>query len=410
MFESIVIRNTGHKGEPIDSGFIAEAMLFYQSVHLLLNPSSLSHLLIKIGPDCLLRLLEDHNAKITYIHDQTGIISNTKKGILTYDIGCVTSAIDQKSGKLLGNKSKLQYLFNKVLGKSKATNIYVRKFTEHIHFNSVHTNYGTDHDLLPEIRDDLSNSNFTERAAKYAIQRYLPDYESRSGWKFDKVPYGPEFLIDTSLDFDHINSLVKQQHPKTDVVITPAQIISDITEGCIDLRLSAFYSTEYATTPSSSLIAQARIDKAIKACVNNYQDIELFQNILFNKAVSVREAINSGDRSFEDFLDLLNKSPKFNDWLGGITPNTSLLAQYQNDITSGNWLDQLAPKGIRFSLATGLGILIDVIAPTGLGTMAGLTLSAADTFLIDKLIKGWNPSHFVSGELQDFITKSKNTP
>jgi hypothetical protein len=37
------------------------------------------------------------------------------------------------------------------------------------------------------------------------------------------------------------------------------------------------------------------------------------------------------------------------------------------------------------------------------GAAVGVGLSAADTFLLDKLLKGWKPNQFVEGPLKEFI-------
>ena len=40
------------------------------------------------------------------------------------------------------------------------------------------------------------------------------------------------------------------------------------------------------------------------------------------------------------------------------------------------------------------------------GTAAGTALSLADSFLLDKLIKGWKPSQFIDGPLKDFVQRT----
>src|SRR5258708_2244991 len=78
MFESISIR--GQKSwdpnvlAPIDLGFLAEAMLFYQSVHVIITDREmLKWLVVKCQPSILLELLESEALKISYLEDFTGI-------------------------------------------------------------------------------------------------------------------------------------------------------------------------------------------------------------------------------------------------------------------------------------------------------------------------------------------------
>jgi hypothetical protein len=60
---------------------------------------------------------------------------------------------------------------------------------------------------------------------------------------------------------------------------------------------------------------------------------------------------------------------------------------------------------LRFALpadaaAGGLSVLLFA------GTIAATALSAGDTFLLDKLLKGWKPNHFIEGPLRQFLKDS----
>lgn len=66
-------------------------------------------------------------------------------------------------------------------------------------------------------------------------------------------------------------------------------------------------------------------------------------------------------------------------------------------------LDKLPAKSVRWSLFTGAGIGLDALGAGGIGTTAGVALSALDSFVIDKILKGWKPHHFVEGDLKGFI-------
>jgi hypothetical protein len=47
------------------------------------------------------------------------------------------------------------------------------------------------------------------------------------------------------------------------------------------------------------------------------------------------------------------------------------------------------------------GLLFSPLA----GTAVGIGLSAGDSFLVDKLIKGWKPNQFVNGPLKEFVRR-----
>ena len=75
MFESITIRQQNHtaSGNPIDLGFFAEAMLFYNKVMVIADPGILRQLAVTIGPDLLLEYLNEGFLEITYVENGIGV-------------------------------------------------------------------------------------------------------------------------------------------------------------------------------------------------------------------------------------------------------------------------------------------------------------------------------------------------
>lgn len=71
MFERVVLRRS-LDGPAITAGEIAEALLFYQNVHIVLDYSSLVGLIKTIGMRLILRVLSLPDVKATYIEEITG--------------------------------------------------------------------------------------------------------------------------------------------------------------------------------------------------------------------------------------------------------------------------------------------------------------------------------------------------
>jgi hypothetical protein len=123
---------------------------------------------------------------------------------------------------------------------------------------------------------------------------------------------------------------------------------------------------------------------------------------------AIREAVNSGEVRFSSILKLLENSDRFREWIAGQPADVSLLTAFYDEITKDSWVDKLPPKAIRFSIFSALGYAIDAVGGGGLGTLAGLGVNAVDSFLVDKLIKGWKPHQFVNKSLKSLF--SGNTP
>jgi hypothetical protein len=63
----------------------------------------------------------------------------------------------------------------------------------------------------------------------------------------------------------------------------------------------------------------------------------------------------------------------------------------------------LPAKSVRWLLFNAAGLALAAVTSPAAGAAVGVGLSAADTFLLDKLLKGWKPNQFVEGPLKEFI-------
>ena len=65
MFEKIVLRRS-ESGAAISAGQIAEALLFYQNVHLVIDMGSFGQLVRQLGPGTLISLLQRSDCTAVY--------------------------------------------------------------------------------------------------------------------------------------------------------------------------------------------------------------------------------------------------------------------------------------------------------------------------------------------------------
>ena len=71
MFESVLIRRHVEGERLVDAGTIAEALLFYEHVHVVADRSLLVDLLRVIGSDNLLQMLEANILSLTYVRENS---------------------------------------------------------------------------------------------------------------------------------------------------------------------------------------------------------------------------------------------------------------------------------------------------------------------------------------------------
>lgn len=86
-----------------------------------------------------------------------------------------------------------------------------------------------------------------------------------------------------------------------------------------------------------------------------------------------------------------------------------LLKEYFKEATAATWVDGLPVKSLRWSVFTAIGLGVDALGAGGVGTIAATALGAADTFLLDRLLKGWKPTQFIEA-LRPFVVTRDHSP
>jgi hypothetical protein len=105
-------------------------------------------------------------------------------------------------------------------------------------------------------------------------------------------------------------------------------------------------------------------------------------------------------------LPILDKAERFKEWLKSSPADIDLVKEYFRAVTAESWIDKLPSKGLRWAIFTGSGIALDLLGTGGIGLGVGIALSAIDSFILDKILKGWKPNQFVDGPLQRFVAKT----
>ena len=131
----------------------------------------------------------------------------------------------------------------------------------------------------------------------------------------------------------------------------------------------------------------------------NTDDIELFHELVVPDFPTIREALNSGERSFWDFVQFLPRANRFKKFLTEANPDVGLVKSYQDEVTRKSWIETLPGKSIRFVVAAGTGLA----ASSVIGPIGGLAVGATNTFLLDRLLKGWKPNRFIQGPYKRFV-------
>jgi hypothetical protein len=103
---------------------------------------------------------------------------------------------------------------------------------------------------------------------------------------------------------------------------------------------------------------------------------------------------------------LVRQAEQFREWLKKQGNAEDLRKAYCQDVAHLDWADKLPPKSLRWLMITAAGFGLSAVAGPIAGTIAATALSAGDAFLLDKLLKGWKPNHFIEGPLKQFLKDS----
>lgn len=393
MFEKIILKSSD-SGQPISLGELAEALLFYQNVHIVLDYSSLTQIISKIGMQNLLSLLSRKNVSAVYCEDTLATQTQKFGAIEAHSFISFMLSGDQAAGPLNKRKERLEFILIRQGYDKRQARKLVDQFRKQVPIRKLTDNHFIEGGILNAAWQDLADPIYIHEATKRALIKQVGAHFPLTNYKFEIDTHYPNFYINTNVNWVEINKKINQINPSVDE-ITPAYLIQNILVAKADIILAANYGGEFYTSELSSEIIQLRHNELLKRINIDKKELNNFKEISIPESPSIKEIINSGGRSFDDFLSLLDKSSKFREWVHGINPDEKIAAAYLNEVTAQSWANKGPTKTLRYILSTVVGALEPI---------SGAAFSAADTFILEKLFGGWRPSHFINEKLKPFLS------
>lgn len=402
MFQSICIKPSGTTIQT-DIGFIAENLLYYQNVHIIAGADTLPILINNCGVDILLELLINRNLKIHVRDNMLGVMSKefgTGK-ILTDPVLLESKSLDKE-----------EFIFRGVFsstgrrGHSKRTTQKLLPYIDSIKYQN---------DICDLVREDLNDSDYIKQSIIESIKFYNPTLTLRpeeisyafvkdsSGVLFETQNGG--YFFETNLNYEAINKSIPNNPDGK--IINPTSLMLNILETRGDMHIASYLDAEIATTKINTLLMKLKFNEIYNRTTKQSDRLFKFNDFTLKDGNAIREAINNGDKNFDDFLNVLDKAEKFKGWLKNIGEDKNIIQEYYLAATKETWINKLPSKSIRWSFFTGAGFLADIIATGGIGTAVGIGLSIGDAFLLDKILKGWKPNVFIENELMPFVAQQK---
>jgi hypothetical protein len=386
MFKAITIKSKEISGQKIDVGFLAECLLFYKTVNFLADRNTFPELIQLCGIDEVGELIRMGRLNLYIREDIIGTLAFPLNGGELYDLQTLTSESTTQEKILHGS-------FSKITGSDSTSKQLTKDFQE------ITRPFKYNKGILEEIKDDLKDGKYLAKAIASTIKYWNPDNAPNINNVIATYNEVEEFGPFKAHKFDCNLNFSKYQN------VTPSGILLNIAEARGDIHIASHFDSEIADRPIYSYLIQDKFNSIFEKFDKSEKAIQGFQEIILPDYKPIGETIRNREKTFKDFIGVLENADKFRNWLEKVGDDKSVIAEYHKKVTKETWVDKLPSKGVRFAVFTTAGIVLDALITGGAGTIAGVALGAGDTFIVNKLIKGWKPNQFIDDELKEFLSE-----
>ncbi len=395
MFEHVTLRRA-EGGDPISVGEVVEALFYYQRVHVVVDRGTLFSWLRRIGPDHLLSHLQRSDLSAVYCEEMLGAQTGSVGPLQVHNLIAFTLAGHEDVGKLKSSDDRLIYELERLPMDKSVARRFAKQFLRRVPVRKFSGSHFVAEGIPKLARRDLSDADFTKEAVRQLLALSLGGHDPGSNFRFDIVDSDLGIYVFHDIDLATVNAKRASLSPAVEA-LTVAHLLSQIQEASADLALASFYGGDFVTSQAASAIIRVRHESALRRTDLNTDARKQFVEIVLPDSPTFAEVVNAGERSLKDALTLVDQAVRFKHWLKSANPDEGLVRTYMRDISSEGWVQRLPAKSLRYMLT----LALDATNPA-----AGLLAGFADNFLVEKLLGGWRPNHFVNTKLQPFIRGS----
>jgi hypothetical protein len=361
---------------------------------LALDSQSIRGLVQSFGANELTALLGRRRLTAVYAEDMLAA-NHESRGVFQVHSFTTATITGKKGGRIMmrSRRERLQYMLEMM----EISGGDARRFADRFLSRVPVTRYSADLFVPGGVHKsaalDIEDLDYLTAALRRMLRDQVgfESYVERLTVNVTKLS-AEQFTLSHNIDFDKGNSRRKEVDP-TLGNLTEGSLLAALLDVSADVNIASHYGGDFYTSATNSDIVRIRCTELLKRTGLSRDQLKQFQDIVLSGYPSIREAIDSGSRTFGEFEKLLDKSDRFRETVHKIGPDASLVKEYFKEVSKEGWFSSLPVKGVRFVAGLALG----AVSPA-----AGATASAADMFLLDKL-KGWRPNHFVDDKLKPFL-------
>lgn len=392
MFEKLVLRRA-ETGLPISAGQIAEALLFYQNVHLVIDRVSFQSLVRQLGIETLISILGRGDCTAIYCEETLATRSQGISAWKSHDYIAFSLVGHEGEGTYKTVEERVAYMLRKSGVPDKQATRSAKLFLKRAPRKKLSGDHFIQGGVIPAARRDLADPHFLRPALNAALDAIPGAHGLGDHLKFEITESDLGIYVIDNIDYPSINSKRASMQPALEP-ISVAHLLSHLLEARADLAIAAFYGGDFATSSTTSAIVELRVRELFHRSRLNHGELSDFRRIVLRDYPSIRETIDSGQRTFKEFLVLLDKAARFKQWLKTTRADEGLVRSYMSEVSKEGWIQSVPGKSMRYMLTT----VAEAHNP-----LIGAAAAIADNFLIEKLLGGWRPNHFVDERLSPFL-------
>jgi len=393
MLGNCIIRNPSMKNGKLDKGSLCESLLFFEKTHLIIDNATLGTLINADFLDDLIAMLKAGYMSANFSPQSPALHTNNINGLREHFFTVIKLGGDQKHPNMRNPELLESQLLRLSDNKDRAKKQY-RQLAKLITFEDI-----ADHNLPRLARDDIADPLIAKEVARLAIRGFGVPEEEIAFSKIDVLPLNDnKFVITTDIDFDKIRKYVPEDEKAT---FGQNHLFPAISDARFDIGIAATHNAAFVGNEKNEAILNLIFQRILGARFNAKNAPRKIYDFISVATPSVREVINSGERSPTDFIKLMENSDSFRRWLNRQNPSADLVTEMLREKSNTGWLETLPAKTMRFGLFTGLGMLAEPFAPG-----ASVAFDAADTFIFERLGVSWRPHYFVENNLRGFLEKN----
>ena len=195
-------------------------------------------------------------------------------------------------------------------------------------------------EMLEQSHADLLDKQYIVPAIKGALSVLAPDYKLPEPFTFRLEPIlkGGTYKVATNIDFGAANGSFNKHAPGNfQSVLTVPYLLGFIADTRRDLIVGSRHQSEFVMAPERAVVASCKFAEVLSAAGHGLEVAEAFQEAAVDAVPSIRDAVNSGNRSFRDVIQLLSKAEKFKEWLRKQGATEDLRSAYLQEIAHLDW-------------------------------------------------------------------------